>query len=62
MVSTVPSGTLALVGEPVVFPGVAAGLPASVSAIVTKEGDSFETLYLQLPVNPLTLRFVEILK
>jgi cell shape-determining protein MreC len=62
MVATVPANTIAMVGDPVVFPGINGGFSGSISAVVTKEGDSFETLYLSLPADPLTLRFVEIRK
>jgi cell shape-determining protein MreC len=62
MLATVPAGTPAVVGESVVFPGVAGGFSGTISAVVAKTGDSFETLYLHLPVDPLALRFVEILK
>jgi hypothetical protein len=50
------------VGEPVVFPGVAGGLSATVFAVIASEGDSFETLYLHLPANPLALQLVEVIK
>lgn len=60
MVTQVPAHTDVSVGDAVVFPGIADGLSALVSYVDSKEGSSFETVYLRLPANPLQLRFVEV--
>ena len=60
LVGQVPVDTVVSVGDVVVFPGVAAGFSGVVSGVVVHEGESFKTLYLHLPVDPLTLTFVEI--
>lgn len=62
MVTQVPANTAAAVGDEVVFPGVAGGLTSSIVGVEQKNGESFETLYLRLPVNPQELRFVEVLQ
>ena len=61
MVAQVPSHTNVAVGDAVVFPGIADGLSALVTHVSVAQGASFQTLYLQLPANPLQLRFVEVL-
>ena len=58
----VPAGTLVRVGDMVVTPGVAGGFVGSVSVVTKKDSESFETLYVTLPINPLELRFVEVWK
>lgn len=59
-VGQVPAGTKVIEGDTLIFPGIASGLAGVVSHVVTKDGESFETLYAHLPVDPLLLRFVEI--
>lgn len=59
-VGQVPAGTKVMEGDALVFPGVASGFAGTVSHVALKEGESFETLYAHLPVDPLLLRFVEI--
>lgn len=61
MMAEVPAQTTVAVGDTIVFPGIADGLIALVSHVTATAGSSFETLYLQLPANPLQLRFVEVL-
>ena len=58
----VPANTQAAIGDAVVFPGVAGGLQSFVVAVEQHSGESFETLYLRLPVNIESLRFVEVLQ
>ena len=58
----VPAGTPARVGDSVVERGVEGGFVGSVSFLDAKTSESFETLYVTLPANPLELRFVEIWK
>lgn len=62
MRAQVPAGSGVVVGAGVVLPGVFAGYTGTVTHVDAKEGESFETLYMQLPANPLQLRFVEIVK
>ncbi len=58
----VPAGTAVEVGDSALLPGIAGGVSALVSSIEKAEGESFSTLYFSLPVNPSTLRFVEVWK
>ncbi len=62
LVGQVPAGTPAVPGDSLLFSGIASGFAGSISSIQAKEGDSFETLYARLPVDPLSLQFVEIQK
>ncbi len=62
MQGSVPIGTKVAVGDPLVLMGIGEGLVGTVSALGAKEGQSFITVYLQLPANPQELRFVEIWK
>lgn len=62
MLALVPRGTPVEVGDTVSFPGVFGGVAASVSAIDEREGESFVSIYMHLPVNPAHLRFVEVSK
>ena len=56
----VPAGTPVMVGDAVQIPGIAEGIEGSVSAVSAKPGESFITLYLQLPANPSQLQYVEV--
>ncbi len=56
----VPTQTMVLVGDSVVFPGIREGLVGIVSAVESKPGESFETLYLHFSANPLQLKYVEV--
>jgi cell shape-determining protein MreC len=58
----VPADSGASVGDAVVFSGISGGYSSTVVAIEKKSGESFETLYLRLPVNPQELQFVEVLR
>ncbi len=60
MRARVPAGTGVVVGNAVVLPGILGGYTGSVSYVEVKSGESFESVYLHLPVNPLELRYVEI--
>lgn len=62
MQARVPAGTLVAVGDGAVFPGIDGGLVAKVLAVSAVPGESFKTLYLQLPVNLFELRYVYIQK
>ena len=57
----VPTQTAVVPGDSIVLPGVGGGFIGSVSHVDEPSGSSFETLYLQLPVNMQELSFVEIL-
>ena len=58
----VPAGTPVTVGDSLVFPGIASAFAGSVSSVSFDPKQSFETLYAHLPVDPLSLQFVEIEK
>ena len=62
MTAQVPAGTGATAGDTVVLSGIVGGYQSSVVAVDAPKGESFETLYLRLPMNPQELRFVEIAK
>ena len=61
-VGQVPAGTSVKVGDSIVFPGIASALAGSVSSVVFDPKQSFTTLYARLPVDLLSLRFIEIEK
>ncbi len=62
MTAEVPVGSIVAAGDAILLPGVAGGYLARVVAVETKKGESFNTLYMQLPVNPQELRMVEVEK
>ena len=62
LVAEVPTTVAAAVGDSVVFPGVAGGFASVVVAVDEQSGESFESLYMRLPVDPEQLRYVEVLK
>ena len=55
-----PAGTAVSVGDLVTFAGITPKLLARVSYVQAHEGESFQTLYLHLPVSPFDLRWVEV--
>ncbi len=57
----VPAGTPVAVGDAIRLPGIAANVSEIVSSIDAPQSNSFKTLYLHLPANIFTLRYVEIL-
>lgn len=61
MVAEVPVGEQVTVGSEVLFPGVASRFSARVSWVETKEGSSFTTIYMALPVTIFSMRFVQVL-
>ncbi|MBY0473400.1 hypothetical protein K2Q00_03960 [Patescibacteria group bacterium] len=61
-VGQVPAGTPVKVGNSIVFPGVASALAGTVSSVLFDPKQSFVTLYARLPVDLVSLRFVEIEK
>lgn len=58
----VPSGTEVAAGESVSLPGIAGGIAAKVTKVEHGESESFTTIYLSLPANVWSLRFVEVWK
>lgn len=58
----VPAKTRVAVGDQVSIGGVLGGVTSAVKAIERGAGESFATLYLQLPQDPATLEFVEVWK
>lgn len=60
MVAEVPAHTMVAAGDAVVFPGIVEGMLGKIAHVDSKDGESFEKVYIQLPINPLTLRYVEV--
>ncbi len=56
----VPAGSVAIVGDPVVLPGLGNELLGSIARIDAPSGSSFETLYVQLPVSIFSLQYVQV--
>lgn len=61
-VAEVPAGTMVAVGDDILFPSITPQFFARVVYVESKEQESFKTIYMQLPVNPLELRYVEVRK
>ncbi len=62
MTAQVPAGTDVSVGDEVEFPGIMPEFIARVTYIESNAQESFKTIYMQLPVDPLTLPDVEVRK
>jgi cell shape-determining protein MreC len=60
MSGEVPVGIGVSVGDPVLLPSITPEFIARVSAVNHPEGQSFQSVYLSIPSNPLELRFVEV--
>jgi len=60
MSAKVPSATAVVIGDSVVVPGIATAFAGAVSHVERPAGDSFETLYVHLPVDLFSLQFVEV--
>ena len=58
----IPQGTPVEVGQTVLFPNISPVFVASVSYVEAPPGESFQTVYMQLPLNPFMLRYVEVRK
>jgi cell shape-determining protein MreC len=58
----IPQGTPVEVGQTVLFPNISPVFAASVSYVEAPPGESFQTVYMQLPLNPFMLRYVEVRK
>lgn len=56
----VPAGTAVEPGDSVLLPNLGVQFVAKVTAVDSSAERSFKTVYLELPVNPLSLRFVEV--
>ncbi|HVZ75896.1 MAG TPA: rod shape-determining protein MreC [Candidatus Paceibacterota bacterium] len=56
----VPASTPVSIGDSVTLPGLGVELVARVTATENNAAQSFTTVYLQLPVNPFTLQYVEL--
>jgi len=61
-VGKIPQGTPVAVGQTVIFSNISPVFAASVSYVEALPGESFQTVYMQMPTNPFTLRFVEVRK
>ncbi len=57
-----PQGVEVRRGDPILFSSLMPILAARISAVEVSPGETFQTVYMQLPVNPLSLRFVEVRK
>lgn len=55
-----PVGTEVAVGDTVLLPGIMPTFAGHVVAVRRSEGESFQTVYLQLSASPFTLRYVEV--
>ena len=62
MTAQVPAHSGVAVGDSVVLSGIVGEYTAKVVAVNAQQGESFETLYMRLPVNLQALQFVEVLK
>jgi hypothetical protein len=61
-VGQVPAGTPVKAGDSLVFPGIASAFAGTVSSVLFDPKQSFITLYARLPVDLLSLQYVEIEK
>ncbi|MBP9710684.1 MAG: hypothetical protein KBD50_00240 [Candidatus Pacebacteria bacterium] len=61
-VGKIPQGTPVEVGQTVIFSNIVPVFAASVSYVEALPGESFQTVYMHMPTNPFTLRFVEVRK
>jgi cell shape-determining protein MreC len=60
MSTEVPAGTRVSIGDNVILAGIAAPFVGSVSHIDLRDGQSFETVYIQLPVDLFSLQYIEV--
>lgn len=60
MEGQIPAGSVVAEGDTVEFPGIAGGFVGQVSHVDAKNGESFQTVYVRLPVDLFSLRFVEV--
>ncbi|MDP4020541.1 MAG: rod shape-determining protein MreC [Candidatus Adlerbacteria bacterium] len=61
-IGKLPQGTQVNMGDPVLFPDIVPILMAQIAAVETAPNESFQTVYMQLPANPLLLHYVEVRK
>jgi cell shape-determining protein MreC len=54
----VPAATPVAIGDAIMIPGIATGYAGTVSYIDKQDGESFQTVYMHLPVDPFELQFV----
>jgi cell shape-determining protein MreC len=55
-----PQGVTVVVGDEILFPDLLPQLVARVAATEVAPNESFQTVYTQLPINPLLLHYVEV--
>jgi len=60
LLGQVPAGSSAAVGDPVVLPGLGNEFLGIITHIDAPSGSSFETLYVQMPVNIFSLQYVQV--
>jgi cell shape-determining protein MreC len=58
MMGEVPAQTSVAVGDPVLFPSISSSYVGSISHIDAPMGESFESVFVQLPVDLFSLRYV----
>lgn len=58
----VPVGVNVMIGDPILFPGIAGGLTAQVSHVERHESESFQTVYMHVAANPFELLYIEVWK
>ncbi len=62
MTGEIPESAQVAVGDSVVFPGISGGFTGAVSFVRIKNGESFKTIYVRLPVDLFSLQYVEVWK
>jgi cell shape-determining protein MreC len=60
MTGEVPAQTVVHAGDPVLYPAMTGGFTGAVSRVDAPAGESFETIYVQLPVDLFSLRYVRV--
>ena len=60
MRGSVPIGSSVAVGDTISIPGIALKYVGEVSHVEVKEGTTFQTVYMRLPVNIFELKFVDV--
>lgn len=61
-VGKVPQGTPVEEGQTILFSNIMPVFAATVSYVEAVPGESFQTIYMHIPTNPFTLRYVEVRK
>jgi cell shape-determining protein MreC len=59
-VGQIPAGSAAAPNDPVLIPGIGNSFLGGITHIDAPSGSSFETVYIQMPVNIFSLKYVEV--